>query len=160
MTNANATAHVMTAREYIRTAYTHKYMFVVVVDGNVYIVKFDDMAADVLVALTSLQPRATSKGGGYSLRLIRNNANYRAIVEMGNVVYKQSKRVWDAYYTNWKATHKGNRGDCAESFVAAKMFGIVDHIKDQSTYKDGADVSGYQVKFQNASFAPQSFIGA
>lgn len=160
MTYTNPTAHVMTAREYIRTAYTHKYLIVVVVDGAVYIVKFDDMPADVLVALTSLQRRATSKGGGYSLRFIRNNANYRAIVEMGNVVYKQPKRVWDAYYADWKATHNNNRGDCAESFVAAKMFGITNHTKDQSTYKDGADVNGYQVKFQNGTFAPQSFIGA
>lgn len=160
MTYTDPTTHVTTAREYIRTAYTHRYMFVVVVDGFVYIVKFDNLAADVLVALTSLQPRATSKGGGYSLRLIRNNANYRAIVEMGNVVYKQPKRVWDAYLANWKTTHKGNRGDCAEAFVADRMFGITNHVKDQSTYKDGADVNGYQVKFQNASFAPQSFIEA
>lgn len=154
----NATAHVMTAREYIRTAATHRYMFVVIVDGHVYIVKFDELTADVLVALTSLQIRATKKGGGYSLRFIRNNANRRAIVEMGNVVYKQPKRVWDAYWNEWKTTHKGNRGDCAESFVAAKMFGITNHIKDQSTYKNGADVNGYQVKLDNASFAPQSFI--
>lgn len=159
-TNANATAHVMTAREYIRTAATHKYMFVVVVDYNVYIVKFEDLTSDVLVALTTLTARATSKGGGYALRLIRNNANYRAIVEMGEVVYKQPKRVFEEYFTAWKLTHKGNRGDAAEAFVAAKMFGIMDHTKDQSTYKDGADVNGYQVKFQNATFAPQSFIGA
>jgi hypothetical protein len=40
------------------------------------------------------------------------------------------------------------------------MFGITNQTKDQSTYKDGADVNGYQVKFQNGTFAPQSFIGA
>jgi len=158
MTTMNATAHVMTAREYIRTAATHKYMFVVVVDGAVYIVKFDNLTADVLVALTSLQLRATSKGGGYSLRFIRNNANRRAIVEMGEVVYKQPRKVFDAYVADWKATHKGNRGDAAESFVAAKMFGIMNHVKDQGSYKNGADVNGYQVKLDNASFAPQSYI--
>ena len=154
----NATAHVMTAREYIRTAATHKYMFVVLVDGAVYIVKFDNLTSDVLVALTSLQIRATSKGGGYSLRFIRNNANRRAIVEMGEVVYKQPRKVFESYVADWKATHKGNRGDAAESFVAAKMFGITNHVKDQGSYKSGADVNGYQVKLDNASFAPQSFI--
>ena len=157
-TTMNATAHVMTAREYIRTAATHKYLFVVLVDGAVYIVKFEDLTADVLVALTSLQDRATSKGGGYSLRFIRNNANRRAIVEMGEVVYKQPRKVFESYVTDWKATHKGNRGDAAESFVAAKMFGITNHVKDQSSYKSGADVNGYQVKLDNASFAPQNFI--
>jgi hypothetical protein len=154
----NATAHVMTAREYIRTAATHKYMFVVLVDGAVYIVKFDNLTSDVLVALTSLQVRATSKGGGYSLRFIRNNANRRAIVEMGEVVYKQPRKVFESYVADWKATHKGNRGDAAESFVAAKMFGITNHVKDQGSYKSGADVNGYQVKLDNASFAPQNFI--
>ena len=155
---ANATAHVMTAREYIRTSATHRYMFVVIVDHTVYIVKFENLTSDMLVAFTSLQSRASNKGGGYALRFKRNNATRRAIVEMGEVVYKQPKSVWDAYYTDWKATHKGNRGDCAESFVAYHMFGIANHIKDQTSYKNDADVNGYQVKLDNASFAPQAYI--
>lgn len=158
--HADPTAHVSTVRLYLLTAGTHRYMFVVVVDGFVYIVKFENLTSDVLVALTTLTARATSKGGGYALRFIRNNANYRAIVEMGEVVYKQPKRVFEQYVAEWKSTHKGNRGDAAESFVAAMVFGITDHVKDQSSYKTGADVNGYQVKLQNATFAPQSFIGA
>lgn len=152
--------HVLAARNYILTAATHRYMFVLIYEYNVYIVKFDDLTVDVLVAITTLNNRATGKGGGLALRLKRNKANYRAIIELGQVVYKAPKHVFEDYFEEWQATHKGNRGNAAEAFVALKMFGITDHVGDLSSYKTGADVNGYQVKFQNGTFAPMDFINA
>ena len=111
----------------------------------------DDVDARTLVLFTTTD-RASSKRGGYvTLRFRPTNAIKRAIVEMGNVVYKCSK-------ANFEATCKDskyNKGEVAEMLVTEKVFGETWH-KDSVPFTDGADVNHYQVKFQGATFCSVS----
>ncbi len=135
---------------YTARAYTHDYMFCVVVDGSFYAVKMDDVDARTLVLFTTTD-RASSKRGGYAtLRFRPTNAIKRAIVEMGNVVYKCSKANFETICKD----SKYNKGEVAEMLVTEKVFGETWH-KDSVPFTDGADVSHYQVKFQGATFCTE-----
>jgi hypothetical protein len=103
-----------------------------------------------LVAISNVS-RTSSKRGGYAaLRFRPTNAIKRAIVEMGNVVYKCTA----ANFAAECASNKYNKGENAERLVTEKVFGEK-WAKDSVPFTDGADVSHYQVKFQGATFCTE-----
>ena len=146
----DTTIQILMCEGYTCIAFTHDYIFCFILDGAFYAVKMDNVDARTLVLFTVLS-RTSSKRGGYAaLRFRPTNAIKRAIVEMGNVVYKCSKANFEAIC---KAS-KYNKGEIAEMLVTEKVFGETWH-KDSVPFTDGADVSHYQVKFQGATFCTE-----
>lgn len=146
----DVTIHLNLANAYHANAYTNDYIFCFVLDYKFYAVKIENMDAATLVAISNVD-RTSSKRGGYAaLRFRPTNAIKRAIVEMGNVVYKCTA-------ANFKAeceSNKYNKGENAERLVTEKVFGEK-WVKDSVPFTDGADVSHYQIKFQGATFATE-----
>lgn len=144
------TKHASMAQAYTMHAYTHDYIFCVVCDGSFYAVKMDDVNAQMLAMFTTMS-RASSKKGGYAtLRFRPTTAIKRAIIELGNVVYKCNKAAFLAEC----AASKYNKGEVAEKVVTELVFGEK-WVKDSVPFTDGADVSHYQVKFEGATFATE-----
>lgn len=146
----DVTIHLNLANAYHANAYTNDYIFCFVLDYKFYAVKMENMDVTTLVAISNVD-RTSSKRGGYAaLRFRPTNAIKRAIVEMGNVVYKCTA-------ANFKAeceSNKYNKGENAERLVTEKVFGET-WVKDSVPFTDGADVSHYQIKFQGATFATE-----
>lgn len=146
----DVTIHLNLANAYHANAYTNDYIFCFVLDYKFYAVKMENMDAATLVAISNVS-RASKKRGGYAaLRFRPTNAIKRAIVEMGNVVYKCTA-------ANFKAeceSNKYNKGENAERLVTEHVFGET-WVKDSVPFTDGADVSHYQIKFQGATFATE-----
>lgn len=146
----DVTIHLNLANAYHANAYTNDYIFCFILDYKFYAVKMENMDAATLVAISNVD-RTSSKRGGYaSLRFRPTNAIKRAIVEMGNVVYKCTA-------ANFKAeceSNKYNKGENAERLVTEHVFGET-WVKDSVPFTDGADVSHYQIKFQGATFATE-----
>lgn len=146
----DVTIHLNLANAYHANAYTNDYIFCFVLDYKFYAVKMENMDVTTLVAISNVD-RTSSKRGGYAaLRFRPTNAIKRAIVEMGNVVYKCTA-------ANFKAeceSNKYNKGENAERLVTEHVFGET-WVKDSVPFTDGADVSHYQIKFQGATFATE-----
>ena len=146
----DVTMHLNLATAYHANAYTNDYIFCFILDYKFYAVKMENMNAATLVAISNVD-RTSSKRGGYaSLRFRPTNAIKRAIVEMGNVVYKCTA-------ANFKAeceSNKYNKGENAERLVTEHVFGET-WVKDSVPFTDGADVNHYQIKFQGATFATE-----
>lgn len=146
----DVTIHLNLANAYHANAYTNDYIFCFVLDYKFYAVKMENMDVTTLVAISNVD-RTSSKRGGYAaLRFRPTNAIKRAIVEMGNVVYKCTA-------ANFKAeceSNKYNKGENAERLVTEHVFGEK-WVKDSVPFTDGADVSHYQIKFQGATFATE-----
>lgn len=146
----DVTIHLNLANAYHANAYTNDYIFCFILDYKFYAVKMENMDAATLVAISNVD-RTSSKRGGYAaLRFRPTNAIKRAIVEMGNVVYKCTA-------ANFKAeceSNKYNKGENAERLVTEHVFGET-WVKDSVPFTDGADVSHYQIKFQGATFATE-----
>ena len=146
----DVTIHLNLANAYHANAYTNDYIFCFVLDYKFYAVKMENMDVTTLVAISNVD-RTSSKRGGYAaLRFRPTNAIKRAIVEMGNGVYKCTA-------ANFKAeceSNKYNKGENAERLVTEKVFGET-WVKDSVPFTDGADVSHYQIKFQGATFATE-----
>ncbi len=145
------TLHTNFCDNYTRAAFTHDYIFAFTLDHMFYAVKMDNVDARTLVLFTTLDRAAKSKGGAVSLRFRPTNAIKRAIVEMGNVVYKCTAASFAALCES----NKYNKGENAEKLVTEKVFGETWH-KDSVPFTDGADVSHYQVKFQGATFCKET----
>lgn len=146
----DVTIHLNLANAYHANAYTNDYIFCFILDYKFYAVKMENMDVTTLVAISNVD-RTSSKRGGYaSLRFRPTNVIKRAIVEMGNVVYKCTA-------ANFKAeceSNKYNKGENAERLVTEHVFGET-WVKDSVPFTDGADVSHYQIKFQGATFATE-----
>lgn len=146
----DVTMHLNLANAYHTNAYTNDYIFCFTWAGLFYAVKMENVDVATLTAISSVS-RTSSKRGGYaSLRFRPTNDVKRAIVEMGNVVYKSTA-------ANFKAECEGNKynkGENAERIVTEKVFGEK-WVKDSVPFTDGADVSHYQIKFQGATFATE-----
>ena len=144
------TIQLALARAYHNRAYTNDYIFCFTWAGMFYAVKMENADAATLNAISTVS-RTSSKRGGYAaLRFRPTNAVKRAIVEMGNVVYKSTKANFDALCKS----SKYNKGEVAEMVVTEKVFGEK-WVKDSIPFTDGADVSHYQVKFQGATFCTE-----
>lgn len=147
------TIHLNLTNGYHNAAYTNDYVFCFTWAGMFYAVKMENVDVATLIAISSVS-RTSSKRGGYaSLRFRPTNDVKRAIVEMGNVVYKCTA-------ANFKAeceSNKYNKGENAERLVTEKVFGEK-WVKDSVPFTDGADVSHYQVKFQGATFCTERQI--
>lgn len=146
----DVTMHLNLANAYHNAAFTNDYIFCFTWAGLFYAVKVENMDVATLTAISNVD-RTSSKRGGYaSLRFRPTNAIKRAIVEMGNVVYKCTA-------ANFKAeceSNKYNKGENAERLVTEHVFGET-WVKDSVPFTDGADVSHYQIKFQGATFATE-----
>lgn len=146
----DVTMHLNLANAYHANAYTNDYIFCFTWAGLFYAVKMENVDVATLTAISSVS-RTSSKRGGYaSLRFRPTNAIKRAIVEMGNVVYKSTA----ANFAAECAGNKYNKGENAERIVTEKVFGEK-WVKDSVPFTDGADVSHYQIKFQGATFATE-----
>lgn len=144
------TDHILMCDAYTRISYTHDYVFAFVLDGMFYAVKMDNVDSRTLVLFTTTS-RASSKRGGYAtLRFRPTTAIKRAIVEMGNVVYKCNKAAFVAMCNS----NKYNKGENAEKLITEKVFGET-WYKDSVPFTDGADVSHYQIKFEGATFCTE-----
>ena len=146
----DVTIHLNLANAYHANAYTNDYIFCFILDYKFYAVKMENMDAATLVAISNVD-RTSSKRGGYAaLRFRPTNAIKRAIVEMGNVVYKCTA----ANFKTECESNKYNKGENAERLVTEHVFGET-WVKDSVPFTDGADVSHYQIKFQGATFATE-----
>lgn len=146
----DVTMHLNLANAYHANAYTNDYIFCFTWAGLFYAVKMENMDVATLTAISNVD-RTSSKRGGYaSLRFRPTNAIKRAIVEMGNVVYKCTA----ANFAAECASNKYNKGENAERLVTEHVFGET-WVKDSVPFTDGADVSHYQIKFQGATFATE-----
>lgn len=146
----DVTMHLNLANAYHNAAYTNDYIFCFTWAGLFYAVKIENVDVATLV-LISVTDRAASKRGGYaSLRFRPTNAIKRAIVEMGNVVYKCTAANFKAECAN----NKYNKGENAERIVTERVFGET-WAKDSVKFTDGADISHYQIKFQGATFCTE-----
>ena len=144
------TIQLALAHAYHNRAYTNDYIFCFTWAGMFYAVKMENADVATLNAISTVS-RTSSKRGGYAaLRFRPTNAVKRAIVEMGNVVYKSTKANFDALCKS----SKYNKGEVAEMLVTEKVFGEK-WVKDSVPFTDGADVSHYQVKFQGATFCTE-----
>ena len=144
------TIQLTLARAYHNSAYTNDYIFCFTWAGMFYAVKVENADVATLNAISTVS-RTSSKRGGYAaLRFRPTNTVKRAIVEMGNVVYKSTKANFDALCKS----SKYNKGEVAEMLVTEKVFGEK-WVKDSVPFTDGADVSHYQVKFQGATFCTE-----
>jgi len=146
----DVTMHLNLANAYHNAAFTNDYIFCFVVDYKFYAVKMENMDVATLVAISNVSRTSSKKGGYASLRFRPTNAVKRAIIEMGNVVYKCTKPNFEAECK----TNKYNKGENAERIVTEKVFGET-WVKDSVKFTDGADVSHYQIKFQGATFATE-----
>lgn len=146
----DVTMHLNLANAYHTNTYTNDYIFCFTWAGLFYAVKMENVDVATLTAISSVS-RTSSKRGGYaSLRFRPTNDVKRAIVEMGNVVYKSTAANFKAECEN----NKYNKGENAERIVTEKVFGEK-WVKDSVPFTDGADVSHYQIKFQGATFATE-----
>lgn len=144
------TIQLALTRAYHNRAYTNDYIFCFTWAGMFYAVKMENADVATLNAISTVS-RTSSKRGGYAaLRFRPTNVVKRAIVEMGNVVYKSTKANFDALCKS----SKYNKGEVAEMLVTEKVFGEK-WVKDSVPFTDGADVSHYQVKFQGATFCTE-----
>ena len=144
------TTQLTLTRAYHNSAYTNDYIFCFTWAGMFYAVKMENVDVATLVSISAIS-RTSSKRGGYAaLRFRPTNAVKRAIVEMGNVVYKCTAANFAA---ECKAS-KYNKGEVAEMVVTEKVFGEK-WVKDSVPFTDGADVSHYQIKFQGATFCTE-----
>lgn len=144
------TLHLTLANAYHTAAFTNDYIFCFTWGGLFYAVKLENVDLATLVAVSSVS-RTSSKRGGYAtLRFRPTNDVKRAIVEMGNVVYKCTAANFAA---ECKA-NKYNKGENAERIVTERVFGET-WEKDSVPFTDGADVSHFQIKFQGATFASE-----
>lgn len=144
------TIQLTLTRAYHNRAYTNDYIFCFTWAGMFYAVKVENADVATLNAISTVS-RTSSKRGGYAaLRFRPTNTVKRAIVEMGNVVYKCTKVNFDALCKS----SKYNKGEVAEMLVTEKVFGEK-WVKDSVPFTDGADVSHYQVKFQGATFCTE-----
>ena len=146
----DVTIHLNLTNGYHNAAFTNDYIFCFTWAGMFYAVKMENVDVATLTAISNVD-RTSSKRGGYaSLRFRPTNAVKRAIVEMGNVVYKTTA-------ANFKAeceSNKYNKGENAERLVTEKVFGEK-WVKDSVPFTDGADISHYQIKFQGATFCTE-----
>ena len=146
----DVTMHLTLTNGYHNTAYTNDYVFCFTWAGIFYAVKLENVDVATLTAI-SVVSRTSSKRGGYAaLRFRPTNAVKRAIVEMGNVVYKCTA----ANFAAECKSNKYNKGENAERIVTERVFGEM-WVKDSGPFTDGADVSHYQVKFQGATFCTE-----
>lgn len=144
------TLQLQLVNAYHNAAYTNDYVFCFVCDACFYAVKMENVDAATLNAISTVS-RTSSKRGGYAaLRFRPTNAVKRAIIEMGNVVYKATRA---SFVAECKA-NKYNKGENAERIVTERVFGET-WVKDSVPFTDGADVSHYQVKFEGATFATE-----
>lgn len=144
------TLHLTLVNAYHTNAYTNDYIFCFILDYKFYAVKMENVDMTTLVAISNVD-RTSSKRGGYAtLRFRPTNAVKRAIVEMGNVVYKCTA----VNFATECNSNKYNKGENAERIVTEKVFGEK-WVKDNVPFTDGADVSHYQIKFQGATFATE-----
>ena len=144
------TLHLTLTNAYHTRAFTNDYIFCFTWGGLFYAVKMEDVDLATLIAISNVD-RTSSKRGGYAtLRFRPTNAVKRAIVEMGNVVYKCTAANFAAECKD----NKYNKGENAERIVTEQVFGEK-WVKDNVPFTDGADVSHYQIKFQGATFATE-----
>ena len=144
------TLHLNLAHAYHNAAFTNDYVFCFCLDYKFYAVKMENVDLATLIAISTTSKTSSKRGGFATLRFRPTNAIKRAIVEMGNVVYKTTKANFDA---TCKAS-KYNKGEVAEMLVTENVFGET-WVKDSVPFTDGADVSHYQVKFEGATFASE-----
>lgn len=146
----DVTMHLNLANAYHNAAFTNDYIFCFTWAGLFYAVKMENVNVATLTAISSVS-RTSSKRGGYaSLRFRPTNDVKRAIVEMGNVVYKCTA----ANFKTECESNKYNKGENAERLVTEHVFGET-WVKDSVPFTDGADVSHYQIKFQGATFCAE-----
>lgn len=125
-------------------AYTHKYIFGIMFQGNVYMIK---TTSSMLAYVLKLDK--ASRGNGYALRFKPNN-NIRAMLMAEGATLICSAEMFNQLVSE----SKYNKGEVFEKLVT-EYYGQ-EWEKDSVPFTDDGDLTvdgiAYQIKFESASF--------
>ena len=131
-------------RFYNSKAYTHKYIFGINFQGNIYMVK---TTSELLAYVLKLDK--ASRGAGYQLRFKPNN-NIRAMLMAEGATLICSAEMFNQLVSE----SKYNKGEVFEKLVT-EYFGQT-WEKDNVPFTEDGDLTvngtAYQIKFESASF--------
>ena len=134
----------MMIRRYNKLAYTHSYIYGIVFQNVVYMVKATEEIMPYVLRLDK-----ASRGAGYALRFKPNNSQ-RALLLAKGATALCSKDFFEDVYAN----SKYNRGEIFEKMVT-EHFGQKWEKDNIPFTKDGditVDGIAYQIKFEKATF--------
>lgn len=129
---------------YNRKAYTHNYIFGIIFQGNVYMVKTSSAMLAYVLKLDK-----ASRGAGYQLRFKPNNAIRAMLLAEGATLICSVK-----FFEELVKASKYNKGEIFEKLVT-EYFGQT-WEKDSVPFTDDGDLTvdgtAWQIKFESASF--------
>lgn len=125
-------------------AYTDKYIFGIIFQGTLYMVKVNANSLGILLKLDK-----ASRGAGYSLRFRPNRQQKRLLMTMGVVPICSAEM-----FAELVANSKYNKGEIFEKLVT-EYFGQT-WKKDSVPFTEDGDLTvdgiAYQIKFEQATF--------
>ena len=129
---------------YNRKAFTHNYIFGIIFQGNVYMVKTSSAMLAYVLKLDK-----ASRGAGYQLRFKPNNAIRAMLLAEGATLICSVK-----FFEELVKASKYNKGEIFEKLVT-EYFGQT-WEKDSVPFTDDGDLTvdgtAWQIKFESASF--------